>query len=404
MASLAHGRRGQTLFAVALLAVIVTIGCGDSGTPLQPKPAPSGGSAGSEGPLSGSTSAGSAGTAPSDGARGGSGGHAGGEQAGAANAGGTAGESEGGAGGLSEEPELGRGALVATDSGTCALDARGEIQCWGLAPEEWSIPDGPFVELFGGAAVVCAVRADRSTTCFAQPSGSPSLAHVPMGFVQELAVGRGAICGVDSNSALFCKGANVQLMLTPPPGAFTKVSVGVQFGCAIRAAERGIECWPADNFGDCTYSPNAGQLAAPPGSFTALSSGAYHTCAVRDDGILQCWGLGKAGETLDDACFGGESFGQSEPPSGTFAAVAAGIYHSCAVRTDGALACWGAGTRDECEMGSLSCRQSLPPAGNFAQVAVGLAHSCAMTRARKIQCWGYDEGDDGRTAPPADFR
>ena len=36
-----------------------------------------------------------------------------------------------------------------------------------------------------------------------------------------------------------------------------------------------------------------------------------------------------------------EARGQSDPPSGHFAGIAAGLHHSCGLRTDGALECWG---------------------------------------------------------------
>ena len=52
-----------------------------------------------------------------------------------------------------------------------------------------------------------------------------------------------------------------------------------------------------------------------------------HSCALRTDGTLACWGL-----NVD---------GQATPPAGTYTAVSAGAVHSCALRTDGTLACWG---------------------------------------------------------------
>ena len=51
------------------------------------------------------------------------------------------------------------------------------------------------------------------------------------------------------------------------------------------------------------------------------SAGESHGCAIRrEDQGLVCWG--------DD------SQGQASPPEGRFASVAAGTYHSCAVRSD----------------------------------------------------------------------
>ena len=68
-------------------------------------------------------------------------------------------------------------------------------------------------------------------------------------------------------------------------------------------------------------------VQASAGGFTQVSAGYLHTCGVRTDGTLACWG--------------GNSDGQATPPDGTFTQVSAGYLHTCGVRTDGTLACWG---------------------------------------------------------------
>ena len=66
---------------------------------------------------------------------------------------------------------------------------------------------------------------------------------------------------------------------------------------------------------------------SPINAFASVSAGDYHTCGVRTDGAVECWGLK----------FGG----QATPPGGSFASVSAGERHTCGVRTDGAVECWG---------------------------------------------------------------
>ena len=61
--------------------------------------------------------------------------------------------------------------------------------------------------------------------------------------------------------------------------------------------------------------------------FASVSAGGSHTCRVRSDGPVACWGL-------DDE-------GQATPPEGQFASVNAGGRHTCGVRTDGSVVCWG---------------------------------------------------------------
>ena len=58
-----------------------------------------------------------------------------------------------------------------------------------------------------------------------------------------------------------------------------------------------------------------------------MSAGYDHSCAIREDGTL--------------ACFGDDLYGQATPPAGTFEELSAGYHHNCAVRSNGAFACWG---------------------------------------------------------------
>ena len=58
-----------------------------------------------------------------------------------------------------------------------------------------------------------------------------------------------------------------------------------------------------------------------------MSAGRYHTCGVKTDGTVACWGR--------------NDLGQATPPGGTFTQVSAGGYHTCGVKTDGTVACWG---------------------------------------------------------------
>ena len=54
----------------------------------------------------------------------------------------------------------------------------------------------------------------------------------------------------------------------------------------------------------------------PAGGFISVSAGGAHTCGVRADGTVECWGWN---EDLD-----GNVVGQATPPSGEFASVSAG--------------------------------------------------------------------------------
>ncbi|MXW57080.1 MAG: hypothetical protein F4Z70_00695, partial [Acidimicrobiia bacterium] len=67
--------------------------------------------------------------------------------------------------------------------------------------------------------------------------------------------------------------------------------------------------------------------AIPIPTFTSVSVGKAHTCAVRIDQAIVCWG------SNDD--------GQLDAPEGQYTAIAAGGSHTCALRTDQTINCWG---------------------------------------------------------------
>jgi alpha-tubulin suppressor-like RCC1 family protein len=298
-------------------------------------------------------------------------------------------------------------AIAALQAGNCALDGEGRIRCWGYAGSSWSLPEGKFVALYGSANVICAVRSDRTVACFSEPIGATDLTYVPQGRVRELAVGDGAICGIDDGGETFCNATDARFALPVPPGErFKGISSGSRFACGLRESDGTIVCWGSEGDPTCGYSPQAGQLDAPSGSFEKISSGSFSSCAIAADGTTACWGAGEAtddpNETYCDAKF---NHGQSVPPAESFESIAVSDGHACGIRANGTVACWGAGTTDEC--GGSICRQARPPPGVFEQVTAGVFHTCAMRADRTVACWGWNgDGTEfaGITTPPPDFQ
>ena len=100
--------------------------------------------------------------------------------------------------------------------------------------------------------------------------------------------------------------------------------------------------------------------ASPPatGSARRLASGDSHTCFVRDDRTVICWGLNDKRQLGDTT-----TINRSSPLlpvrdlSGVFAGVveiAAARNSTCALRADGTVACWGAN-----EQGGIGIRRGI---------------------------------------------
>ena len=122
-----------------------------------------------------------------------------------------------------------------------------------------------------------------------------------------------------------------------------------------------------------TVDPNSPTCGA------AVSAGDDHSCAVRADDTITCWGRNNAGQT--------------DAPAGAFKTVSAGELHSCAVRADDTITCWG----------DNGYGQTDAPAGAFKTVSAGELHSCAVRADDTITCWG-DNAFGKADAPAGAFK
>ena len=114
------------------------------------------------------------------------------------------------------------------------------------------------------------------------------------------------------------------------------------------------------------------------GRWTAVTAGSLHSCGLRADGTITCWG--------DD------SSGQTDAPDGRFTAVSAGGSFTCGLRTNGSVECWG----------NNFSGQTDAPDGQFTAVTAGIGHSCGLRTNGTIECWG-DNYSGETDAPDGQF-
>jgi len=122
-----------------------------------------------------------------------------------------------------------------------------------------------------------------------------------------------------------------------------------------------------------------------------IELGAFHTCAIKQDGSLWCWGNNEFGQ-LGVGILSDELTPVRIIPSG-IAAVSLGSAHTCAVGQDGSLWCWGNNEFGQLGDGTNSNRK-IPVkifSSGIAAVSLGALHTCAIKQDDSLWCWGYNE-------------
>ncbi len=137
-----------------------------------------------------------------------------------------------------------------------------------------------------------------------------------------------------------------------------------------------------------------------------VATGSTHTCAIKSDSTVACWGANGSGQ-LGDGTTTDRLTPTAVPGLSAVIDIAAGLAHTCALRSNGTVVCWG--TDGEGELGD---NRGPNPAGilsvvavsgltNVIAIAAGTYHTCALRSDTSVACWGYNgsgELGDGSTA------
>jgi len=177
-------------------------------------------------------------------------------------------------------------------------------------------------------------------------------------------------------------------------GAGAKVSAGGYHTCAIKQ-DGSLWCWGRNDYGqlgDGTYSDRTTPVQITSG-VSSVALGLYYTCAVKTDGSLWCWGDNYYGQIGDGTS--GWGINKNTPVqimSSGVSSVALGGAHTCAVRTDGSLWCWG--RNDYGQLGDGTWTDKNTPvqimSSGVSSVALGDFHTCAVRTDGSLWCWGYN--------------
>ncbi len=141
-------------------------------------------------------------------------------------------------------------------------------------------------------------------------------------------------------------------------------------------------------------SPPVSVSVSTTGQAASITAGTAHSCAVLTDGAVACWGANDHGQLGN-----GTTLPAATPQLvgiDDAVQVVAGDEHTCARLRDQSVWCWGRNDSGQLGDGSLMSasrpvRVALPASAPSAQIIAGGAHTCAVSVSGALRCWGNKE-------------
>jgi alpha-tubulin suppressor-like RCC1 family protein len=189
------------------------------------------------------------------------------------------------------------------------------------------------------------------------------------------------------------------------------VVAGVDHTCALTSAAA-LYCWGDNGGGDLgngstTLSDVAVAVSGLGSPVVAMTAGHSHTCAVLGTGTVDCWGSNTEGQVGNGTTGISETSPQAVSGLSGVTGIAGGGYHTCAVRSDGSVWCWGSNSSGQLGTTSVTISESpieVAAVSGAVSVVTGATHTCVLTSAGSVWCWGDNadgEAGNGTTSATA---
>lgn len=320
---------------------------------------------------------------------------------------------------------------------SCAENKAGELKCWGFSingsfGKDSSNKDqtnyfdsykNNLKKIAISAGASCVIDSQFNLTCHGssdqigiettQDSYKP-VTPTGLSRARDLDARAFNVCAITGNGALKCWGWSFGKTPTEVPGVqkeLLRVSLGTGHHCVLDSDFRAL-CWGSNSKGQLGLDTETiTSRAAPvyvenlPQGVIQIAVGGEHTCGLLESGAVKCWGSNEKGQLGNGATENSSAPVDVVGLDSGVIAIDAGDAHTCALKEDGSVHCWGDNDKGELGNGNTD-QQSVPVQvtglpSPVLQFSSGPEFNCVLDSAKDAWCWGHGSifnllGDDER--------
>ena len=301
--------------------------------------------------------------------------------------------------------------ISAGQNHTCALTKQGQLWCWGdNSKNQISQSDAQNTaspqQVFNNQTVIqfgvarnstCGITTDARLQCLGQvaPAYQDALNSFDVTSVEFQSSPLGLQCLVAQQRTIRCWNETSIIVDEQFPG-IARISSGSQFECVLVRAGL-VQCRGDNTFGQLASASQ--QDSSTEFEFVTLgatgrmiSAGYGHVCAIWQLGNVICWGRnyeGQVGVAIQEAQQ--LIIEPHELDLDGVIDISASGNHSCVLRYDHTVHCWGDNSFGQLGIGNALSQYEASPVVQLTdvqQIALGIAHTCALLRDGRVACWG----------------
>jgi len=282
------------------------------------------------------------------------------------------------------------GCAPAVDLGQCAVPTAAGRGVTAISASPWyslALKDG------GVLAWGCGFGSFDAGQCSVPAAASSGVTAIAAGTYHNLALKQdGGVIAWGCGGAAFADDGECTVPVAAT-SSVTAIAAANSHSLAL-TQDGSVLAWGCrtQNYGQCSVPAEASS------GVTAIAAGANHSVALKQDGSVVAWG-----------CGGGIDWGDCTVPAAAASgvtAISAGPLHDLALMQDGSVIAWGCGT---VTIGTLvlsgdfgQCAVPAAAASGVTAIAAGSFHSLALKQDGSVIAWGCVGSDNGQCSVPAE--